>query len=358
MAAAAPTEKYVYASYIDEPVIKHGTGGAAFFHQNSLWSVTALTNAAGSPIERYAYDAYGELSILDPTGLPLSEQVSAVANLLTYTGRTHDRQTGLYYYRARFNDSVLGRFISRDPLHSSVRGNAYEALTSNPTRRVDPTGNIAVSPGHMESKVTCGDEDDNRGLIWSQYKFTLDNGAPCNGWFFQEVKVYSRAKGCPCTYHGIKPQLKLHFWEWFGAGLPGIGGTGGVGVGQTGNNEFFEDEKKVSGINDTCGISVQENEVRFYCDKDLKDKTTTVSQGTFPTLFGGPVKGSGTRPATNIRPDFWDKVKPVESVKWRWQANWECCCPPPPPFASYRATQDGVFIDNGIFPPVSAGGKR
>ncbi len=33
----------------------------------------------------------------------------------TFTGREYDKETGLYYYRARYYDPEIGRFISKDP---------------------------------------------------------------------------------------------------------------------------------------------------------------------------------------------------------------------------------------------------
>lgn len=35
---------------------------------------------------------------------------------ITYTGREWDKETGLYYYRARYYDPIEGRFISKDPI--------------------------------------------------------------------------------------------------------------------------------------------------------------------------------------------------------------------------------------------------
>ncbi len=40
----------------------------------------------------------------------------SIANPLTYTGREYDSSTGLYYYRARYYNPGVGRFISVDPL--------------------------------------------------------------------------------------------------------------------------------------------------------------------------------------------------------------------------------------------------
>ena len=60
-APSSPLYRYVYASYIDEPVVRKevGTGGTVhYFHRNQQYSIYALTTAAGAIAERYAYTAY------------------------------------------------------------------------------------------------------------------------------------------------------------------------------------------------------------------------------------------------------------------------------------------------------------
>jgi len=37
-------------------------------------------------------------------------------NSRLFTSREYDRESNLYYYRARYYDAELGRFISRDPI--------------------------------------------------------------------------------------------------------------------------------------------------------------------------------------------------------------------------------------------------
>src|SRR6056297_718985 len=54
------------------------------YQSNGQYSVTALTDATGSITERYAYDAYGKLTMTDGSGSVLS--VSAYGNRYTYTG--------------------------------------------------------------------------------------------------------------------------------------------------------------------------------------------------------------------------------------------------------------------------------
>jgi len=58
-----------------------------------------------------------------------------------YTGREYDRGTGLYYYRARYYDPEIGRFISEDPLGFKAGINFYAYVGNNSVNRNDPSGN-------------------------------------------------------------------------------------------------------------------------------------------------------------------------------------------------------------------------
>ena len=63
------------------------------------------------------------------------------ANHYTYTGRRFDSETGLYYYRNRYYDAQLGRFVSRDPAgYEGSEWNLYEYCASDPILRTDPSG--------------------------------------------------------------------------------------------------------------------------------------------------------------------------------------------------------------------------
>lgn len=83
-------------------------------------------------------------------GVPSSTTVSGYA----YTGREYDSETGLYYYRARYYDPMVGRFISRDPLGffdgpnryayvdsvGKPQTNLYAYTDNNPINFTDPLG--------------------------------------------------------------------------------------------------------------------------------------------------------------------------------------------------------------------------
>jgi len=108
---------FVFGSYIDEPLVMIHGKDKFYYHTNNLYSVAALTNQAGATVERYTYDPYGKVKILAPNGVRVLAE-SSVGNPWTYTGRRLDAETGLMYYRARYYDAGLGRFIGRDPIES------------------------------------------------------------------------------------------------------------------------------------------------------------------------------------------------------------------------------------------------
>ena len=77
----------------------------------------------------YAYSPYGET-----TALGADE-----GNPIQYTARENDG-TGLYYYRARYYDPVLKRFITEDPIGLAGGINAYAYVDNAPTIYTDPEG--------------------------------------------------------------------------------------------------------------------------------------------------------------------------------------------------------------------------
>lgn len=60
-------------------------------------------------------------------------------NPIQYTAREND-DTGLYYYRARYYDPQLKRFISEDPIGINGGLNVYAYVNGNPISLIDPMG--------------------------------------------------------------------------------------------------------------------------------------------------------------------------------------------------------------------------
>lgn len=114
------------------------------FHHDNINSVTQLSDQNGANVQSYQYSAFGQL-LNSPTH----------SNEMTYTGRQYDANTGLYYYRARYYDAELGRFISEDPLGFEAGINFYAYVNNNPIMFNDPSGEIDLvfSPGNPNPRV-------------------------------------------------------------------------------------------------------------------------------------------------------------------------------------------------------------
>ena len=122
-----------------------------FYHQNTLYSVFALTDETGAIVEGYMYDAYGRQSVDTSSGSDSTwftgddawtvGGTSAVGNPYFNKGQRFDPETGNEYDKRRYYSSGLGRFLSRDPIgYWAQDANLYEYVESNPITFVDPSG--------------------------------------------------------------------------------------------------------------------------------------------------------------------------------------------------------------------------
>ena len=127
---------------LDEPISIEIAGGKYYYLFDGLGSVTGLTDTGGSLVSTYSYDAFG--NILSETG---DATLNAI-NPYRFTSRIYDKESGLYYYRARYYDSKTGRFTQKDPLRSELREgkNLYVYVGNNPVNMVDPSGLWNIVP--------------------------------------------------------------------------------------------------------------------------------------------------------------------------------------------------------------------
>jgi RHS repeat-associated protein len=89
-----------------------------------------------------------------------------MGNSYMFTGREYDSETGLYYYRARYYNPQIGRFISRDPIGYVDSMSLYTYVKNNPIMHVDPSGLMVMIPWGFEfgSSINCA------SLVWNIIK--------------------------------------------------------------------------------------------------------------------------------------------------------------------------------------------
>ena len=95
-----------------------------------------------------------QLQRFDAWGNPAQSAGAAIPQY-GYTGREPDA-TGLIYYRARYYDPTIGRFISRDPAGMPDGVNRYSYVSNNPVNFTDPSGECPWCIGAASSVVLGG----------------------------------------------------------------------------------------------------------------------------------------------------------------------------------------------------------
>ena len=137
-ASGTAVARYSQGLNIDEPLAMLRSSATSFYNADGLGTITSLANAAGSLAQTYSFDSFG-----NQTG-----SSGSLTNPFQYTARESDPETGLYYYRARYYDSVSGRFISEDPIGFTGGFNFYRYARNNPVRRKDPSGLCPIFIGY------------------------------------------------------------------------------------------------------------------------------------------------------------------------------------------------------------------
>jgi RHS repeat-associated protein len=103
----------------------------SYYHADGLGSITSLSGSAGSLTETYGYDSFGKQT----------SSSGSLTNPLRYTAREFDSETSLYYYRARYYDPSVGRFLTEDPIRIAGGGpDFYGYVQNDPADNIDPSG--------------------------------------------------------------------------------------------------------------------------------------------------------------------------------------------------------------------------
>ena len=157
--------KYIYGLSVDEPICMidvADSNSVYYYHYDGLGSVVALSDSNGDTVQTYEYSIYGQVAASDPNFL---------TNPYLFTGRRFDIETGLYYYRARYYNPYIGRFMQTDPVGYDDGINWYAYCGNNPLVYTDPSGLSADSnepngPNEPPDSNWVGESIRATGLLW------------------------------------------------------------------------------------------------------------------------------------------------------------------------------------------------
>ena len=137
--SGTPTANLLTSIIIDEFYTRTDASGVHNYLTDALGSTIALTDGAGTVQTSYTYEPFGK-----------STRTGAATNSsLEFTGREADVGS-LHYYRARYYQDRLSRFIKEDPIGFRGGYNLYSYVSNSPTMYIDPFGLQAKPTGKCE----------------------------------------------------------------------------------------------------------------------------------------------------------------------------------------------------------------
>ena len=113
-------------------------------HRDNQSSILAITNEAGTVVEKRLFDAWGNVvAVQDGAGVALPKMMFFERG---YTGHEHLQGVGLINMNARLYDPKLHRFLQADDFvqdpSNTQNYNRYAYCVNNPLKYTDPSGNI------------------------------------------------------------------------------------------------------------------------------------------------------------------------------------------------------------------------
>jgi len=149
--SSAPMLANILTSLNVDEVLTHTDvvlGNTTSVLKDALGSTIALTDSFGAVQTEFSYQPFGQTTYSGALSSNSSE----------FTGRENDG-SGLYYYRARYYQPLLSRFISEDPFacERNKGANLYAYVSNDPINLTDPFG---LAPRGGGGPNTCDYYDD------------------------------------------------------------------------------------------------------------------------------------------------------------------------------------------------------
>ncbi|WP_155722119.1 RHS repeat domain-containing protein, partial [Leptospira santarosai] len=152
-------------------------GALAYYLTDQVDSVSHVLDDEGNTLSQIQYQPYGE-TFVQRGDLNFSPK---------YNSQELDRESGFYFYNARYYDPGIARFTSADTLipdeHNSQGWNRFAYVYNNPIGAKDPTGHApqkSCGPEYCGGGIGGG--GDSRGSHWANTSKNSDIGqGPSSG---------------------------------------------------------------------------------------------------------------------------------------------------------------------------------
>jgi len=134
-------KRYLFGAGVDQILAQESAQGSVLWAlSDQLGTVKDLVDNSGSVANHVRYDSFGGV---------VSQSNPAFGSRYGFTGREFDPETGLYYYRSRYYNPGIGRFIGEDSVGFDAGDvNLYRYVGNSPVDSTDPSGLLTfVVPG-------------------------------------------------------------------------------------------------------------------------------------------------------------------------------------------------------------------
>jgi RHS repeat-associated protein len=134
------THRYLFGDGIDQIEADESNGTVLWGLVDHLGSVRDVVDNSGTVRNHISYDSFGNIT---------AQTDSSVVFRYGYTGREFDKESGQYYYRSRYFDPTVGKFISEDLIgFGGGDSNLNRYVRNRPTGLTDSRGYFFDNPSY------------------------------------------------------------------------------------------------------------------------------------------------------------------------------------------------------------------
>jgi len=199
--SSSPERQYVWGlRHLDDLVLRdwdsdgNGTVDDRRYAVGDVFSVTGTVDTSGNVQERYGYEAYGAMRVMNAS-FQTSSSTSATSQV-SYAGYVADWETGFYQVRNRFLHPKLGRWTTRDPLLYLGGTSLYAYVLNNPISAIDPGGLANTGFRCLCEKREYPEGMGLRSLYWEDQ----------NKCYNRQCLINACERRIECLLHAKKPE--------------------------------------------------------------------------------------------------------------------------------------------------------